>query len=96
MTFLLVGGRQTVARLYRLPTVDRAQNRPTVGPYKPRPIFYAFMYNFLKELPAFSECFLLLAESDLVQTVNSTILYKMRMGPETKMSYYHLISRPMS
>ena len=42
------------------------------------------------ELSAFSEWFLLLQESDLVdeQDVSSTILNKMRMITDAKMSYY--------
>ena len=43
---------------------------------------------------AFSKCFLPLAESDLVQTVNSISLYNMRMRIEAKMSYEYLMRLP--
>ena len=48
-------------------------------------IFIAFMYTYL-DIFAFSECFLPLAESDLVQTINSIMLYKMCMRTQAKMT----------
>ena len=48
------------------------------------------MYTYL-DISAFSECFLPLVESDLVQTINSNILYKMCMHTEAKLSYDYLM-----
>ena len=71
-----------------------ADNRPIVGPHKTRPhIFVASMYAYLV-IFAFSKCFLPLAKSDLVQTINSIILYNMRMRNEAKMPYDFLMRRP--
>ena len=57
-------------------------------------IFIAFMYTYL-DIFAFSECFLPLTESDLVQTINSIMLYKMRMRTQAKMTKDYLMRRPM-
>ena len=67
-------------------TVGRlsADDRPIVGPH----IFIAFVYAHLV-IFVFSICFLPLAESDLVQTINSIILYNMRMRTKAKMSYVY-------
>ena len=73
-----------------------ADNRPIVCPYKPRPhIFIAFMYTYLV-IFAFSKCFLPLAESDLVQTINSIIftICACVQCTDVKMSYEYFIRRP--
>ena len=50
---------------------------------------YAYLVIF-----AFSKSFIPLAESDLEQTINSIILYNMRMRYEAKMPYDYLMCRP--
>ena len=71
-----------------------ANDRPIVGPHKPRPVIFIAFVNAYLVIFVFSKGFLPLAESDLVQTINSIILCNMRMLTKAKMSYDYFVRRP--